>query len=87
MLFLRRKGQGRKAYPGGEVLVFPFLPPARHPGLPPWPCWPSVLGFKLLGHFFQLSVSVSLLYLTRTFPSFLVTFLICKCHEGNKQCV
>ena len=36
MLSPGRKGQVRKGYPGGKVLVFPVLPLARHWGLPPW---------------------------------------------------
>ena len=46
MLFPERKSQGRKGYPGGPVLVYPVLPPARLWG-------PSALaapGCKLLSY-------------------------------------
>ena len=67
MLSPGRKGQGRKAFHGGEVLVFPVLSPVRHSG-------PSLVTTctrcKFLDHCVQLFVTVSLFHLPRNFPSF-----------------
>ena len=58
MLSPGRKGQGKRGYPGGEVLVFPVLPPARHGAFRPGDHL-SAAGCRLLGHCAYWAVCLS----------------------------
>ena len=71
MLSPGRKGQGSRGHAGGEVLVFPVWPPARHSAL----LAICNLAVNCSAIAFS-SLSVSPLRLPRTFPSFLLCGLL-----------